>query len=371
MIRVSAFSNLAGCTIILLLAGCARSDKPVGIPIEQAWERPAPPSPPASATATASGTAGTQPAELDSADIIAVVNGTPIARSSMVRTLLDSHGLSLLEQLILLNAARQRGAKMGLAVTSADVQAAHEDALRRLATPVGGIDEQTLDRQVTERLLKEFLVAKNISRVEWDRRMEQQAWLRKIAVAEFEKTDVTNDMLREEYGLEFGERVQVRHIQVSSLQAAARVRAALTGTGDSDSPVPPAAGQSVSARFELVARQYSENQLTAARGGLMPPFTRNEPTVTPLIREAAFSLQPGQFSPPVHETGGYHILLLERRFPASSVGFENVDHARLRQRFLDRRIRQRVEILDGELFKTALIDVRDPELARQFRARYR
>lgn len=377
--------------VTLAVFGCSSTDEPVGTPIEQVWERPAAPSPqtggvgaadaaPVRANAADAGQpAESRPADPEVADeAVALVNGSPITRRQMVETLMATHGLSLMEQLILLTAARQRAAQMGLTVTAADVRAAHDDALRRLAAPVGGIDDQPLDRATAERLLDEFLLAKNISRREWDRRMEQQAYLRKIASAEAGKMEVTDEMLRDEYALAYGERVQIRHIQVPSLQEAGRVRAALFDLNNASSAsaaTRPAARlqehTNVSRNFELIARQMSENQLTAARGGLMPPFTRNDPTVTPLIRETAFSLEVGQISPPINEGDRYHIIMVERRFPASEVGFENIDHAKLRQQFLERRIRQRQEMLEAELFRSAAIDVQDPELARQFKQRYR
>ncbi len=347
---------------IAVLTGCATEPKSTGTPIETVWEspatKPAPAPPaaaaeqPASASQPASETAA--PAFADPAEVIARVNGRAIARGELAEMLIDSHGLSVLEQLVLLTAARQRAAEMSLTVSAADITAAQDDALRRLASPVGNPDEQPLDRQVAERLLDELLVAKNVSRSEWDRRMEQQAYLRKIAAAEVEKMTVTPEMLKQEYALAYGERVQIRHIQVSSLDAVRRVRDQLEARKD----------------FELVARESSENQITAARGGLMPPFTHNDQAVTPLIREAAFSLTVGQVSPAINEGNWYHIIRLERRFPASEVGFENVDQNALRRRLLDRLIQQRQTTLEAELFSAAVVDITDRELRRQFRLRH-
>jgi len=342
----------------LIVPGCATRDEPVGRPIETVWERP-PQAQPAPEPISAVSPAGSEPADtqpaLDPVDVIAVVNGTPIRRSTLTQQLIESHGLSLLEQHILLIAARQRAAELGLQVRPADIAAAHEDALRRMTTPVGSLEEAPLDRPTAERLLNEFLIAKNVSRSEWDRRMEQQAYLRKIAEAEVAKLEITPEMLKEEHDRIYGERVQIRHIQLSSLEAVARARALLAGNKD----------------FELVARQMSENQITAARGGLMPPFSRNDPAVTPLIREAAFSLDVGQVSTAISEGNWYHLIKVERKFPASGVGIENVDKAALEAKLRERLIRQRQDTLDAELFRSATVDVKDPQLSRQFRERHR
>lgn len=340
-------------------AGCARPAQPAGTPVEQAWENQVVPPARDPATAVAADspvtTGPADAADLVEADgIVAVVNGTPIARRRMVRMLVEGHGLALLQQMILLAAAQQKAAELNLQVTAADVAAAHEDALRRISMPIAA-QAAPLDRPAAERLLDEFLAAKNISRGEWDLRMQQRAYLRKLAEAEIEKVALTDVMLREEYLLTYGERVQVRHIQVPSLAAVDRVRAALTEGRD----------------FAAVARELSENQVTGANGGLMPPFTRNDTAVPPLLREAAFALRAGEPSAPVQVDSWFHILKLERRFPASEVKYENADREALRRRLTDRLVRQRQETLEEELFRAATVDIRDETLRKQFAERFR
>jgi foldase protein PrsA len=303
---------------------------------------PIPSSAPASAP---SGDGAVIPAD----DVLAYVEGTPITRSFAGEELIRTHGLSLMQQMVLLIAARHRAQQLGLKVTPADIQAAHDDALKRIATPIGSGD-LPLDRTTAERLLNEFLLAKNIARSEWDRRMEQRAYMRKIAEAEVDGSTLTDQMLREEHALQHGERVQVRHIQVASLEAESRVRQELAAGKD----------------FELVARQMSENQVTAARGGLMAPFSENDPSVTPLIRQAAFQLKAGELSPAVHENDWYHILRLERRIPASGEGYENADKTELRARLRQRLVSARMNELETELFNKAKVEIRDRDLRRQF-----
>lgn len=387
MFRLPCFGLGLICAIGTLI-GCTSNQPPAGTPVERMWESPAPAQPapgtadaatvspsPLSTTASRPAAAASQPGA-DPLDIIAVVNGIPIGRAVMADELIRSHGLPLLEQMILLIAARQRAHDMGLSVTQKDIAAAYEDALKRLSTPVGAPDELPLDRAAAEKLLDEFLVAKNISRSEWERRMEQQAYMHKIAASEAAKIPISPSMLREQYALEYGQRVQIRHIQVSSLAAVQRVREALSGAAvNASTATQPAASASRPAPtrndFELVARKLSENQITASRGGLMAPFTRSDPSVPPLLREAAFSLQPGQISPAINEGTWYHLLRLERLFPASEVGFENVDAESLKAHLLERLTAQRQDALEAELFRAASVDVRDIELGRQFRSRHR
>lgn len=355
--------GMAGFIVAGLIngGGCVEQNRPVGTPVEQAWEAPPAPEPPVSAVVSGSGVptgTTTLPAagseDNPAADEpVAMVNGRPIPRRQFIRMLIENKGLQLLEQMVLLAAVEQRAAELGLTVTSDDVAAAHEDALRRIAQPIGG-EGAPLDRGMAERLLYEFLIAKNISRDQWDLRMRQQAHLRKIAEAEVAAMSINEPMLREEYALVYGERVQVRHIQVSSPAAAERARAALQARGD----------------FAAVAREMSENQITAASGGLLPPFTRNDDDVPPLIRETAFKMKPGEISPAVQQDNWYHILKLERRFPASDVAFENVDRDTLKAHLIERLVRQRQETLEAELFRAARVEIRDEVLDKQFREKY-
>lgn len=349
---------ISTCAVFLpAMVGCAPKPKPVvATPIANVWESPPPPLP-APPKLEPLPDLESQPADQlpDTSEPIAVVNGEPLSRSALVNRLIESHGLAQLEQMILLTVARQKASSLGLEVTPADVRAMHEESLKRLATPIVEPDARVLDAREAQRLLDEFLAAKNISRREWDTRMEQKAYLRKIAEAEVAKTTISEDMLRNEYDQDYGEKVQVRHIQVGSLAAATRVRALLAANKD----------------FELIARQMSENPVTAAQGGLARPFTRNDPGVTPLLREAAFKLKPGEVSEAIRDGNVYHIIRLERRFPASDVGFENADRAALRRKLIDRLIQQREQDLEAELFQAATVDVRNEELARQYRERHR
>lgn len=352
----------AGCGAIVLLGACGPRERPTAVPVTDYWESgpqqepsatvEAPPASPDLATTQPSGEAS--PVARPEDQVIATVNGTAIERSRLIDMLIASHGLRALEQLILLTAVRQRATQMGLTVSDADIKAAHDAALNSLATPVTDPNAPHLSREQAERLLDGFLTAKNISRGEWDCRMEQRAYLDKIAAAEIQQTEITEKMLREEYNLSYGEKVQIRHIQLSTLEGVRRARELLASGKD----------------FELVARQVSENDFTAAEGGLVRPFTRDDPGVTPALREAAFALQVGQISEPIREQETYHIIKLERRFPASGVGFENVDHQALKRKLLDRLAAQRRQALEQELFQGARVDIRHPELRRQFNQKY-
>lgn len=367
---------------LLSIAGCASApSRPQSHSVHQAWETPPQPAETAGSTdsrenaqrdasqngsPSAAAPGASTPAESSAppqpqvrpGEVFIIVNGRPITRADFTEKLIESHGLALAEQLILTIAARQRAEEMALTVTDRDVRQAHDDALRRLALPLDADPDAPLDAGALDEaklLLDEFLQAKNISRLEWNLRMEQNAILRKIAEAEVDRLTLSEDLLRDEYEMTYGPRVQIRHIQLSSRQKVAEVRRQL------------AAGED----FELVARKFSENQITAARGGLMPPISRLDPAVTPLIRETAFSLNPGQVASPVHEGNWFHILKLERKFPPSNIPFENADQELLRHKLRDRLVRSRHEDLEAELFQSATVDIRHEKLRGQFERKHR
>jgi len=365
MSRATRVVRCAVCVIGVIVIGCAQQTAPSATPIERAWEAPAKsPQPDQPAVGKPAPTAPTKPASPPPAtqsaaavpadDLLALVNGQPIRRSTVVNLVMECHGLSMLENLILLTAAKQKAAAMSISVTPADIKAAHEDALQQLAMPFVDTDRPPLDRPTAERLLQSFLAAKNISPREWDLRMEQRAYIGRIAAEEVAKSDIAEAMLRSQYEQDFGEKVQIRHIQLSSLAQVTRARALL---GQKD--------------FELVAREMSENELTASQGGLMPPFTRNDPGVPPLLRETAFSLKVGEVSTAIHEQNWYHLIKVERHFPASDVTFENADKSKLRARIIERLTRQRMEDLEVDLFRDAAVDIRDLDLSSRFRERHR
>lgn len=356
----------------LAAVGCQQQERERAQPLHAVWETPAPPpAKPAPTPPPAARSTTTQPtsapvvaAAAPVTDTIATVNGEPIRRSAVVDALVESHGLDMLEKFIVTATLRQKANALGIAITDADVQAEYNDALRRIVAPMdapGPIGPRSaagaaagalppgFDKAAAEKVLDEFLLAKNISRSEFTIRMRQNAYLRAIAERAVKADD---SQLSDEYKRAYGEKVQVRCIQVSNPEAVKQVRAALDAGKD----------------FELVARQMSENRIVAARGGLLPPFTRFD-DVPKLLRDAAFALQAGQVSATIHENNLFFVLRLEKRFPPSDVGIDNVKDD-LRARIKDRLVRERMDALAGELFRAAAVQIHDPALRDGFHNRY-
>lgn len=64
------------------------------------------------------------------------------------------------------------------------------------------------------------------------------------------------------------------------------------------------------ADFAELARQYSDDEETRAKGGDYTPLKPGDTNLPPQIRTAVFSLRPGQVSDPVRQSGGFWIFRL-------------------------------------------------------------
>jgi len=68
------------------------------------------------------------------------------------------------------------------------------------------------------------------------------------------------------------------------------------------------------AYFTGLARQFSEDNLTAGKGGNLGPFTLRG-QLAQGFADAAFALRPGEVSAPVKTVHGYHLILCNKVTP--------------------------------------------------------
>jgi parvulin-like peptidyl-prolyl isomerase len=74
--------------------------------------------------------------------------------------------------------------------------------------------------------------------------------------------------------------------------------------------------------FALLAKQYSLDSESAAHGGTLQWFSRGQ--MEPQFEEAAFALEPGEISPIIATSHGYHIIRAEAKDPAKEQAYEQV-----------------------------------------------
>lgn len=260
---------------------------------------------------------------------IAIVNGRTITKKEFEEFLMESRGVSALQQMIAAELAEAEAKRRGFRVTDSDVQREFESSLERIF-PVNKSGAQ-MSQQERLDALKQMLKDKGMTRAEYDLAMRRNVCLRRIVEADFK---IDEDTLREVFARNYGERVQVRHIQIragnfSKLQAA---RDELEKGKD----------------FEEVVAEFSENPESRGNGGLLEPFGYRDEEMPEILRQAAFSLKLNEVSKqPVQAGNMYHILKLERRIPPADVRFEDVREEVL----AEVRDRNTVKLMNDKLYQ--------------------
>ena len=297
------------------------------------------PSSPATVASSGAGSGG----------VWAVVNGQPILADRLIDILLQTHGADLLEQIIALDSAKHLAAQMGIAMTESDAKQEYDRTLQRLYDPLAAVNVEAFDRQAAERLLDTLLASRGSSRAELRLVVERNAYLRKIAFASLR---VSSEQLQQTFLDLYGERVQVRHIQLATLAQVERAQASLR----SGTP------------FSQVARRHSANTASAGRGGLLEPFTAADPAVPAMFREVAFGLGAGESSAPFRSGRWFHIVRVVRRLPTEAVSLGEVRdevEAVVRERLAEAQM----EDLFNSLVAQADVTIVHPVLRDAYRAK--
>jgi len=335
-----------------LVAGCSQTQNGSDRKVLDAWSQTSPAKPAApDRTRADTLTPVTRAPQLISESAapdkaIAYVDGRSIDREKVVGLLLAGHGVGVLEQVVVLEKAKMLAAEQGITVSDRDIDAEFERSLRNLTTPLRAADDSAFDREEAERVLEEVLARRNVSKAECMAMVERNAYLRAICRKNMNFTD---EQLVSEYQRAYGPRVQVRHIQLASLTEAERVLSQFRAGED----------------FARLAQAYSANLMTAPAGGLLRPFSRDDPDVPAALAETAFKLDLGEVSSPVRIDEWYHLVRLERKIPAEDRPITEVKselEARLRERLTE----PAMQTLYRSLFEQADIRVVDPTLAAEF-----
>jgi len=277
-----------------------------------------------------------------SAAVMATIDGEPIYMDALTDILVEKYGMLTAQQLIANHLVDARAEQMNIVVTRDDIIAEREYFLQDLSS-----DPETTDAE-REQLLAQVLQQRDMDEDDLAVVLHREAALRKIVEPTIRVSPVD---LREEFELQFGKKVQVRHVQIESLAQAQQILKMARNGQD----------------FSMLARQHSIND-SAKLGGLLPPFgyeVDESELIPPAIRNVALTMDtPGQLSEPIRTDTAYHVLYLEKVMEPQDVEFERVEE-QLKVDVLKRKIRQRKPTYLAELFMEADVEFKDPILRKQ------
>lgn len=273
--------------------------------------------------------------------VVARVNGRDVPRGALLTPLLRGYGPVVLEDLVLLEVVRQHAATRGLTLTSRDRAAELERVLQDMA-PGRSRGEQL-------NLLRYMLRSRGMARAHFDLVLDKQALLRRLVADE---VHVDDQAVQVEYQRNFGPRAVIRLLAVSELRRAEQARQHLQSGAD----------------FAALIDEFSEDQATLGRGGELGPFSAADVDVPEAIRQASFTLEPGQVSDIVfyrdaEQRPWWALLRVETLEPGSTVPLAEV-RADMEQAARRRAVQAAMAELQQRLRQEAQVRILDSDLRR-------
>ncbi len=249
-------------------------------------------------------------------DVVAVVNADPITRSMLSEATVDRFGDEILENMINRYLILQECNQRGIEVTKQEVS----DEIRRLAGKFGLSMESYLNllqenRQITASQYSREIIWPMLS-------------LRKLVA---NQVKVTDEEFNRAYLSQFGEAVKCRLIMVEDRGKAMELHQQASANPQ---------------QFNLLAKQYSEDEASASVGGLIPPIRRY--TGDSRLEDAAFALANGEVSPVLQLGDQWIFLQAVRRIPASTPSPQSLPA--IKEQINDRIRDEKVRVSAGELF---------------------
>lgn len=269
---------------------------------------------------------------------VALIDGSPIQWSEIRPILLEAAGAAALEELALDRLIAIELARTGRSVSKADIDRERDNLLASLSP----------DRNIATRLLDEVRRRDNLGPKRFEDLLKRNAGLRMLVRDEVR---LSPEALAQAYDMTAGPKRQVRIITISTLTEAERTLDRLRA----------------GAAFSDVAADVSTDR-SAVRGGLLEPFARSDVSYPQALREAVFSLSPGQLSSPILLDNGYAIALLEREIPATGASLESM-RPQLERSVRLAQERLLMDQLARRLLRESRITVIDDDLNESWRRR--
>jgi len=279
--------------------------------------------------AGAGGSATSSPAassaSTTTSNVVAVVNAEPITRNELAGLCLKRYGTEVLESLVNRHLILQRCESRHIEISNREI----DEEILRIAQKFSLSAEDWLKMLQSER---------NVSVEQYRRDI---IWptlaLRKLAA---EKLEVSAVELDREFESEYGPKVQVRMISLTTEQKAKDVWVKAKASPD---------------QFPKLAKSESEDPNSASAAGLIPPIGHH--IGEPEVEKTVFAMQPGQISPILHVANQYLIFRCEKHLPAAPISpqYRKTIDERLQERIVERKLRDAAGELFSELQSTAQV----------------
>jgi parvulin-like peptidyl-prolyl isomerase len=292
----------------LVLVGCGLAWRQANTPNADA-------APASQATAPARTAVNAAPTQDSIPATAALVNGAEIPREQLIAECLARYGDSVLETVVNHRIIEQACQKVGVAITTADVDAEIETMAARFQVP----KDQWIALIGRERGISE---SQYRSEIVWP-----MLALRQLAHS---KSEPTNDEITQEFERQFGAAVKARIIVSRTQQDAEKVLALAIAAPED---------------FGGLARQHSVDVTSASANGWVQPIRRH--TGVPEFEAAAFGLTDGQVSPVVRVADQFIIIKCEGHLPAAGVELAEVKD-QISEVIRDQKSRQ----ASGEVFRS-------------------
>jgi parvulin-like peptidyl-prolyl isomerase len=256
-------------------------------------------------------------------NVVALVNGKTISRDMLAKECMKRYGTVVLDNLMNKHLIKQACEAKGIRITQKDVN----DEIARVANKVGLTTKLFLDALEEER---DITPEQYASEIVWP-----MLALRALAS---DKINVTPEEVEQVIQGEYGPRVLVRMIAVSSQTKAEQIHQAAMAAPET---------------FRRLAKEHSEDPASASVEGLLPQIRHNpEPDQ---LENIAFQLQPNEISP-VFQVGEMHIMLqCVRHVPGSPPNPQALPMIRagISERIRDQRLGAAADSIFAELQKTS------------------
>ena len=261
-------------------------------------------------------------------DVAARVNGQPITRAELTRTLSRYYAARALDSIIQQMVIRQEARRLGIEATRKEIDRAVIDFYGsrnfRSGMPLSQRRKQWRRR----------LTARGLSVEDFRRDLELEVLLKKLADR---RIKISDEQVRAEFDRRYGEQLRLSQIVVDSEDQARKIYQRI------------AAGQ----EFAVQARRWSKGRTAADGGKRLLLLARGQ--TEKAYETVAFSLKVAQVSRPFKTTQGWCILKLDERVAARPVKFEDVKDE-LREELRQAEQRRLSPVVLNELLQKARIE---------------